>query len=94
MNIDRSKSLYVLSWIHDKGPISEADLALELRKKYGEFDAGYIHQRLKEQSRRGVFKIKHEKYSTTKLGNLYWTAASILARVFNLNGWYSAKLTK
>ncbi len=92
MNTDRSKSLYVLSWIHDQGPITEANLAKLLEKKYGQYDSAYISQRILEQTRRGVFKINDGEISVTELGRIYWNCAEVFALVFNLTGWYTAKI--
>ncbi len=94
LNVDRSKSFYVISWVHDLGPISEKNLALKLRTRYGEYDSISIHQRLLEQKARGIFIVEDDLYQTSILGNIYWHAANGIASVFNLSGWYSAKLPK
>ena len=86
MNVDRSKSFYVLSWVHDLGPISEIDLADKLKTKYGAYDAIYIKQRIDEQTKRGVFNLHSGFYQTSLLGNLYWKSATLLSDVFKLDG--------
>jgi hypothetical protein len=92
MNTDRSKSLYVISWVHDLGPVSESELAIALQSKFGAYDSAYIHQRLFEQKSRGVFEFRNNKFTLTKLGNIYWSAANLLSSIFNLTGWQNAKI--
>jgi hypothetical protein len=94
LNVDRSKSFYVISWVHDLGPISEKNLSQKLRNRYGEYDSISIHQRLLEQRARGLFIVKDDLYQTSMLGNFYWYTANSIAYIFNLSGWYSAKLTR
>jgi hypothetical protein len=94
MNTDRSKSLYVLSWVHDLGPISEENLAKEVKKKYGEYDATYIQQRIIEHKSRGVFIERNGLVQTSNLGNLYWNVANKIAGVFKLSGWFSSKIQR
>jgi len=94
MNTDRSKSLYVLSWVHDLGPISEEKLAQKIRIKYGEYDSSYIKQRITEHKNRGVFVERNGLIQTSTLGKLYWFVANKIARIFQLSGWYSSKIEK
>ncbi len=94
LNTDRSKSLYVLSWVHDLGPISEKKLAQKIRIKYGEYDSSYIQQRINEHKSRGVFVEQNGLIQTSTLGNVYWFAADKIAAIFQLSGWYSSKIEK
>ena len=94
MNTDRSKSLYVLSWVHDLGPITEKNLAQKIRIKYGEYDSSYIQQRITEHKSRGVFVERNGFIQTSTLGNVYWYVANKIAGIFKLSGWYSAKIEK
>lgn len=94
LNTDRSKSLYVLSWVHDLGPITEKNLSQKIRIKYGEYDSSYIEQRIIEQKSRGVFVEQNGLIQTSSLGNVYWYAANKIAGIFKLSGWYSAKIEK
>ena len=92
LNVDRSKSFYVLSWVHDYGPISENELAQRLQSKYGAYDSISINQRLVEQTSRGVLVFRGGRYQTSVVGDIYWYVATGIASIFKLSGWYSAKL--
>ena len=94
LNTDRSKSLYVLSWVHDLGPITEKNLSQKIRMKYGEYDSSYIQQRIIEHKSRGVFVERNGAIQTSSLGNVYWYVANKIAGIFKLSGWYSAKIEK
>jgi hypothetical protein len=94
LNTDRSKSLYVLSWVHDLGPITEKNLSQKIRMKYGEYDSSYIQQRIIEHKSRGVFVERNGLIQTSSLGNAYWYVANKIAGMFKLSGWYSAKIEK
>ena len=92
MNIDRSRSLHVISWIHDTGPISYEELEKKIRVKYGEFDRNFIKQRLDEQTKRNILTYRENSYTLTQLGNIIWVVSQFLAKVFKLEGWFDAKL--
>ena len=92
MTVDRSKSLYVLNWVHQKEPLALEDLGVALEKKYGSYDKVYVEQRISEQVRRGVFTENDGLIAVSRTGNFLWFTADRVAKVFNLNGWFRSKL--
>jgi hypothetical protein len=92
MVIDRSKSFYLLSWIHDHPGISESKLESLLEDKYGSYDQVYIGQRIEEQLSRGVFVGSVLELRTSKFGDFLYNCSDFIARVFDLRGWFEAKL--
>lgn len=92
MNIDRSRSLHVISWIHDTGPISHVELEKKIRVKYGQFDRNFIEQRLDEQTKRNILTYRENSYTLTQFGNIIWAISEFLAKVFKLEGWFDTKL--
>ena len=92
INIDRSRSLHVISWIHDTGPISHEELEKKIRVKYGQFDRNFIEQRLDEQTKRNILTYRENSYTLTQFGNIIWAISQFLAKVFKLEGWFDAKL--
>jgi len=94
MNVDRSKSLYVLNWFHEEQPVSKSQMEILLIKKYGEYDKIYIEQRIQEQLERKVFQKKGNFIALTKLGSFYWNVGNIVARIFHLDGWFASRISK
>ena len=91
MTVDRSKSLYVLNWVHQTQPTNMFELGKSLEKKYGSYDKVYIEQRIKEQIERGVFSEQEQEIRLTEIGTFFWNSANLTAKIFNLNGWHSSK---
>ena len=92
LNVDRSKSLYVLLWVHDLGPVSEIELAKKISVKYGVFDRDTYEQRIEEQIQRGLISTSAGKLNLTQKGNLIYESANSLAHLFKLAGWNKANL--
>jgi hypothetical protein len=92
LNVDRSKSLYVLLWVHDLGPVSEIELANKISLKYGVFDRDTYEQRIEEQIQRGLISTSAGNLNLTQKGNLIYESANLLAHLFKLAGWNKAKL--
>ena len=92
MNTDRSKSLYVISWIHDTQPVTPQNLEVILKNRYGYYDQFYVEQRIREQSTRKIVELEKGQYKLTTIGEVIWNAAELLAFVFELNGWDENKI--
>jgi len=92
MNTDRSKSLYVISWIHDTQPVTPQNLEIILKNRYGYYDQFYVEQRIREQQTRKIIEIEKGQYKLTRIGEVIWNAAEFLAFVFELNGWDENKI--
>lgn len=92
MNIDRSKSSYLLSWIHDNPEISRMELRAKLEAKSLIYDEEYLEKRILEHIERGVFTEKNGELSTSYFGNFLYGFADLAAGLFRLDGWQRAKI--
>lgn len=89
VNIDRSRSFYVLSWVKNGDVFSNKAGGLVVQAKSPEgINAEGIQQRLEEQISRGLVKRQGESYYLTKKGNLTLWIANIIANFYDLDGWY------
>jgi hypothetical protein len=89
LNVDRSRSLYVLSWVENKKIETNADGELILDVKSPEkFNVFSIKDRLNEQSSRGLIKFQDESYLLTWRGRLTLNLAETLAAFYELDGWF------
>jgi hypothetical protein len=82
MNIDRSRSFYVLVW--SENVKSEEEIADLVTQQFGGVEISELHQRLLEQVKRGLLVEDQGKYSLTKLGNVTLSTSRILAKIFSL----------
>lgn len=89
VNVDRSRSLYVLSWVENKKIETTADGELILNVKSSEkFNLVSIKERLDEQSSRGLIKFRDQSYFLTWRGRLTLNMAETLAAFYKLDGWF------
>ena len=89
LNIDRSRSFYVLSWV-DKGLISLKNSKIVFQKECSNemMNPEAIKIRLLEQSNRGYISQSGHNFHLTFLGSLQLLIAKNLATVFDLNNWF------
>jgi hypothetical protein len=89
LNIDRSRSVYVLSWISKEQIIVENDRYLVLTPGIEAEDSYAIKQRIEENIQRNLVSSERDigTVTLTKGGNLFLSLAKSLATVFNLKGW-------
>lgn len=90
LNVDRSRTTYVLAWI-DKGFVSTT-LAGEIQvngvsSPENQNVEGSV-QRIKENIERGLVKVEGERVSLTTAGNLLLKIIQITADLFRLEGWH------
>jgi len=91
VNVDRSRSFYILSWV-DNGSISSSDGKLEFRIKSSEAsDINGVALRLKEQIGRGLVQEANGRYQLTSTGHLYISIANLLADAYQLENWDANK---
>ena len=83
MNIDRSRSFYVLVWSQKSS--SEREIAELVTQQFGGAEILGLRQRLTEQVSRGLLIEKGGNYSLTTLGNLTLGISRTLAEIFSLN---------
>ncbi len=88
LNIDRSRSFYVLAWVQE-GKVLVTGNQIDLSKVVSAEASSMtsIQARLIEQSQRGLVTIKEGKYSLTKKGILVLRISDLIAGVFKLELW-------
>jgi hypothetical protein len=88
LNIDRSRSFYVLAWVQE-GKVLVTGNQIDLSKVVSAEASSMtsIQTRLIEQSQRGLVTIKEGKYSLTKKGSLVLRISDLIAGVFKLELW-------
>lgn len=89
MNIDRSRSFYVLNWIDkDKLYFERNNLVSKVAsQEANEIDA--IEQRVFEHQSRGLLNIENSgKITLTLMGKLTLKISNFFANVFSLQGWF------
>ena len=87
VNIDRSRSFYVLSWV-DNGSISSNAGELKFRIKSSEaLDINGVALRLEEQISRGLVQEANGEYQLTPTGSIYVSMANFLADLYRLENW-------
>lgn len=91
LNIDRSRSFYVLSWV-DQGKVyvENGQIILEVRSTESADIAG-VDLRLKEQEQRGLIREGNGVYKVTNIGKFTLRIANLLAKLFNLTNWEANK---
>jgi hypothetical protein len=89
LNVDRSRSTYLLSWVNlnkVEYNSSELDLYKVLSSESSNVEA--ISSRLKEQIDRGLIKVSDEnKLSLTRRGKFIVQLSEFLSKVYHLEGW-------
>jgi hypothetical protein len=88
LNIDRSRSFYVLSWV-DKNLINyrEGSLDLKLVKSPEKSNLPAIEQRIIEQQKRGLLEITGTTVILTSRGEILIKFSNITADVLGLRNW-------
>jgi hypothetical protein len=94
LNIDRSRSYFILEWI-ECSPSKE--LLLVQSKVGATFGAGEIKAfdlRLVEQETRGFISREGNNVNLTRMGSTLFKFSEISAGAFNLSGWEANKVWK
>ena len=90
--VDRSRSLYIFSWV-DQGLIKSIDDQIVIGSTsvdpVGLADLTAINQRVQEQSARGLMITQGSAIKLTFSGKAVLSISKFFAYVFNLRGWYS-----
>jgi hypothetical protein len=88
LNIDRSRSFYLLAWI-DQSKVRESnsnlDLGMVLSSENKNVNA--IQVRINEQVSRGLVSINGNQYYLTGLGEVYLLISNKAADMFDLENW-------
>lgn len=90
--VDRSRSLYVFSWVDTKKVVSSGKEIISINGAADIQELNYpdaIQQRINEQISRKLMRIDNNEVRNSFLGNMLLVCSEYLAIVFNLNGWKS-----
>jgi hypothetical protein len=91
LNVDRSRSFYVLSWV-EQGKVSVENGQIILNVKSTEsLDRSGVYLRLVEQQQRGLINRSNQTYEITSMGKLALAIATMLAQTFSLENWEANK---
>jgi predicted transcriptional regulator len=90
MNIDRSRSFYVLSWVGN-GDIQISNGQLNLSKVISDekLNISAIKERIGEQVDRGLIERRRTTYILTQKGKVTLSIANRLASFYHLEGWFN-----
>lgn len=90
LNIDRSKSFYILYWV-DKYEITQNSNNsnylfpnLNIKERINQYD---LNQRIQEHQIRGLIYKKSDQLELTKVGKLILKISEFSAKYFKLSGW-------
>ncbi len=91
LNVDRSRSLYVLSWVH-QGQLKNVNGEFVVNVKSSEgSDLSGVELRLDEQIQRGLVINLGNEYKLSRSGIFVLKVAEFLANTFNLSNWQRNK---
>lgn len=94
LNIDRSRSFFILEWI-ECSPSNELLLVEnKVASILGAGEIGAFNLRLVEQQARGVIARKGTYVNLTLFGRLLFRFSELSAGAFNLSGWENNKVWK
>ncbi len=93
LNIDRSRSFYVLAWVkHGEIRITDDGLDLSYIVSDERKNPEAIRLRIIEQENRGLVTLNSQGYySLTQKGEYLFEFSDFLASIYKLNGWESNK---
>lgn len=88
LNIDRSRSFYVLSWV-DKGSVSFSDgeFDFEKVKSKEKLNEEGVISRIEEQISRGLIEKNRKGIELSTAGSILLKGSETIAVIFNLRGW-------
>ena len=90
LNIDRSRSFYVLGWVRsDEIRLENAGYDLSLVHSEEKLSKKAITVRINEQISRGLIRKDSHKISVSLSGKVITSAADSFAKFFHLAGWFS-----
>lgn len=89
LNIDRSRSFYVISWIaQGKIDVFDHSISLDRVKSNEKLNYRAIEDRIGENSTRGLLHLKNGELKLTNLGEVVLRISNFLAPQFKLSGWF------
>jgi hypothetical protein len=90
VNVDRSRSVFVLSWVSNNlVKIEPPGYDLSLIKSYASKDYDGIEMRLNEHMKRNLIQTNDSQVSLTNNGSILLGIIELSAKFFNLQGFYN-----
>ena len=87
LNIDRSRSFYVLSWVAN-GQISTASKENTFKIRSPEsLNVAGVYQRIEENKARGFIVQNYDSYELTRTGEIFLFVTNFVADVYRLKNW-------
>jgi hypothetical protein len=87
LNIDRSRSFYVLSWVaNGQVYIDSGDHKLMIRSPEG-MNVNGVYQRVEENKARGFIIESGDKYALSFTGKIFLDITNIIAKTYELKNW-------
>jgi hypothetical protein len=89
--VDRSRSLYIFSWVDTKKiswQSEQKSVAIQNNLYSEKVEIEALTQRVNEQVARGLMKIEKNQIKLTVVGKFMLQFSKMFAVVFNLKGWY------
>ena len=91
VNIDRSRSFYLLKWVDQYSFNNSTSLnVIVAGKRFDKVQEMALRQRVKEQGQSATISIDGEKIKLTFFGKTLVRISNLLARVFRLYGYINA----
>lgn len=88
LNIDRSRSFYILSWV-DNGFVTFTDDEFKMGgvKSLEKSNSNAIQNRIIEQINRGIIVNTNSNLELSRIGKVIVQVSNLTAKVFSLDGW-------
>jgi hypothetical protein len=88
LNIDRSRSYFVIGWVHDgKIVVKGNEYDFSKVKSIEKMSSGALSSRVNEQIERGYVRKINQNLELTFSGKILFETAEALAYLFNLENW-------
>lgn len=90
LNIDRSRSFFLLKWVDSSGSNGITVQEIQKQKNLSESDLVAVEQRIQEQDQSGFLIVRNERIYISQEGRVLVFIFRNLARVENLTGYSRA----
>ena len=90
LNIDRSRSFFLLKWVDSSGSNGITVQEIQKQKNLSESDLVAVEQRIQEQDQSGFLIVRNERIYISQEGKVLVFIFRNLARVENLTGYGKA----
>lgn len=90
LNIDRSRSFFLLKWVDSSGSNGITVQEIQKQKNLSEADLIAVRQRIKEQDQSGFLIVRNERIYISREGKVLVFIFRNVARIENLTGYGKA----